>query len=867
METYQIHFNGIVQGVGFRPLVYRLALQNELNGYVKNDSNGLNVFFNASAPLAVSFFEQLKQVVPARARVISAGLCKVADCTYADFSILVPQEIPECGVTETLKKQVLIAPDIAICEVCRAELHDVNNRRYRYPFITCTQCGPRYSILNQLPYERHDTSMQHFLMCSSCAHEYLDRGDRRFFSQTNSCPDCGIRLSLHDNCGVVISNDTETVLSRLCVLLKSGKIVAVKGIGGYILLCDAANVRTIQLLRKRKHRPKKPFALLYPNISQAGVDFNLNDQERKLLESPAAPIVLLYPKETAIATLAVDAIAPGLGRLGVMIPYNPLFDLIANDFGKPLIATSANISGSPIIYKDNDALSYLFGIADVVISHDREINIPQDDSVVQVSKYAGQQLILRRSRGYAPSFFTAQSDVIKQCSIKDDAEFNARSDSGIQSEVEDFKSEIDQCILATGAFLKSTFTMALHGNVLVSQFLGSGESYESQQMYTDTIDHWLGLYGVKPGLILADRHPGYFAQQYALELAEKLSVKVKLVQHHEAHFAAVLAENNLLYTKDLPGKVGLQREAAVLGVIWDGTGLGHDGHIWGGEFFKYENNEMQRYSHFDYFPCIAGDKMAAEPRIAALCATKNVWPPADEIEEGRSFQKKPALKWEVLLKGKFTAEEWNNYQSLMKATNLFSSSAGRIFDAVASLLGLGDKQSYEGEAALCLQQLAEEYIAENGLWAAENSFSLDDSDLKPDSSCHLIATSALMEGVLIDIEKGKGQKYIAAKFHYSLVLLIGNIAAKIKAKHICFSGGVFQNALLVDWIKYTYTSKYELYFNINLSPNDENISFGQLVYHQHQIRTISLQTMPLETMPLQQIPKANTQTKNPYPIL
>ncbi|MDR3693887.1 carbamoyltransferase HypF [Mucilaginibacter sp.] len=763
METYHIHINGIVQGVGFRPMIYHLAKKLNLNGYVKNDSNGVNVFFNASYDEADAFFKRIKLAAPEKSKIISAKLFRITDQSYVDFTILV-QDNNAC------EKQVLLSPDMALCPDCRAELHDAGNRRYRYPFITCTQCGPRYSIMNGLPYERHTTAMQAFTMCETCKAEYLDINDRRFFSQTNSCVDCGIKLSLYKDASTIIANDTEAVLSHIKNYLRQGKIIAVKGIGGYLLLCDANNLQAIQILRARKYRPSKPFAILYPCIKSVQNSFELNEQEQELLESPAAPIVLLALKQTAFYELAVKGIIPGLERMGVMIPYNPLLDLISNDFGKPLIATSANISGSPIIYKDDDALNYLFEIADCVVSNNREIITPQDDSVVQVSKYTHQQIIFRRSRGYAPSFL-------------------------------DYQPQTKSGILSTGAFLKSSFTLAVNGNVFVSQFLGSGESFESQLMYRQTLEHWLQMYTVKPEVIVADMHPGYFSTEYALELAEKFDAEVKLVQHHEAHFAAVLAENKLLRKKD-----------PVLGVIWDGTGLGTDRNIWGGEFFKYENNQMERVNHFDYFPTVAGDKTALEPRIAALCAVS---------ESGR----RPSI-----LKEKFTGAEWNNYHALIRSANLFTSSVGRIFDAVASLLGICDKQSYEGEAAMYLQRAAAAYVDENG-------FNMDESYVKEWKADGLVPTEVLIRNLLADINSGKPISYIAAKFHYTMVCLPGIIAGDLNIQHICFSGGVFQNALLVDWIKTAYEGKYQLYFHINLSPNDENISFGQLVYDENGIKS------------------------------
>jgi hydrogenase maturation protein HypF len=745
-------------------MVYQLATKMALNGYVKNDSNGVKIIFNASEKQARLFFEQVKQSAPPKSKIISFSLAKTWQRVFNDFSILVEDD-------KSSEKKVLISPDAALCSTCRAELDDVNNRRYRYPFVTCTQCGPRYSIINKLPYERHCTAMQPFTMCVSCEAEYYDVYNRRFFSQTNSCADCGIRLSLYGNKATILSHDYEDVLLAIKNHLQQGKILAVKGIGGYLLLCDAGNAQAIQTLRIRKHRPSKPFAVLYPDIGSVEQNFELNNQEKQLLQSAEVPIVLLYPKPNS-ESIGVNHIAPGLKRMGVMLPYSPLLELMAHDFGKPLIATSANISGSAIIYKDEDALDYLFEIADYVISYNREIIIPQDDSVVQISKHSDQQIILRRSRGYSPSFLS-------------------------------YKTKTKQIVLSTGAFLKSSFTLAINGNVFVSQYLGSGESYESQLMYKQTLEHWLDMYAVKPDVIIADKHPGYFSYRYAVELAAKYNVEIKFIQHHEAHFASILAENNLIHNTK-----------PVLGVIWDGTGLGDDGNIWGGEFFKYEANEMLRCYHFDEFPSIAGDKIALEPRIAALCAAHDIWPPSDQLKE------------------KFTDTEWNTYQTLISTAKLSTTSVGRIFDAVASLLNMCDKQSYEGEAAMYLQALAEEYVDANG-------FEMDVSYFNKGSHYYRIPTASLMQGIMQDIQKGKAKNYIAAKFYYSMVCLIDVVACNVNVTNICFSGGVFQNTLLVDWIQHECSDKYQLYFHKNLPPNDENISFGQLVYYENGISTLT----------------------------
>jgi hydrogenase maturation protein HypF len=737
--------------------VYKLAKEMQLNGFVKNGNDGVHIRFNATEKEANVFLNKINQSAPPLSKIISSKLCKTDDAAFRNFSIITDDE-------EQYQKQVLLSPDIAMCADCREELHDKNNRRYRYPFITCTQCGPRYSIIESIPFERQNTSMDNFNMCENCLAEYENVLNRRFFSQTNSCPACCIGFSISGNGTENMSLDPEQALLLIKNFLEQRKILAVKGIGGYLLICDANNSATIQLLRDRKHRPHKPFAILYPDYKTVADHFTLSLLEKELLESKEAPIVLLYPKQNAFKHLAVNTIAPGLKRLGIMLPYSPLLDLIATDYGKPLIATSGNISGSPVIYKEEDANDYLFEIADYIINYDRHIIIPQDDSVVQVSGCLNQKIILRRSRGYAPSFL-------------------------------EYKPKKKNCTLSTGAFLKSSFTLSVNENVFVSQFLGSGESYESQQMYKDTLTHWLQMYKAKPGVVITDSHPDYFSHQYAVELAEKYQSGIKFVQHHEAHFAAVLAENNLLCT-----------EEPVLGIIWDGTGLGADGNIWGGEFFLYCNKEIQRCYHLDYFPLIAGDKAAQESRIAALCAVHTILPEYDGI------------------KNKFTGIEWNNYQSLLRNTKLYSSSVGRLFDAVASLLNICDKQTYEGEAALLLQVLAEEYVNENG-------FEIDRGYFNNAG----IFMAALIEGIIEDIKKRKDRRYIAAKFHYSLACMTGIVAKSINISSVCFSGGVFQNALLVDWIKLLYGDTLQLYFHEHLSPNDENISFGQFVYYDNDI--------------------------------
>lgn len=763
MKTYHIHISGIVQGVGFRPFVYQLAKKMHLNGYVNNGSDGLNIFINAEAEMAKLFFNRIKQTAPPKAIILSASKKQIEYQPYLDFSIQMENDFKG-------DKSVLISPDIAICDNCKAELHDSANRRYQYPFITCTQCGPRYSIINKLPYERHNTSIDSFTQCVECNLEYYSITNKRFFSQTNSCKTCGISLSLWQNKSVCLADSNQNVLGNINAFLKQGKILAIKGTGGYLLVCDANNTDTINKLRELKKRPNKPFAILYPNIKMVVRDFHIKNQEKEILQSSAAPIVLLYPKSSAFNHIDISQIANGLNRVGVMIPSNPLLELVSTNFGLPLIATSANVTGSPIIYEDKIAFDELFNFADYLVNHNYEIAIPLDDSVVQISKFYNQPIIIRRSRGYAPIYLNYNANPLNT-------------------------------VLATGAHLKSSFALNINENILVSQFLGNGESYGAQTAYIKTLQHCLSLYNISPKTIIADNHPGYFSHQYAKKLADENGADLKLVQHHEGHFAAVIAENKLIAFQE-----------PVLGVIWDGTGLGHDGQVWGGEFFKYANNTMERIAHFSYFPTIAGDKTALEPRLSALCATKDV------------------VQLRDLIFDKFTKTELFNYLNLIKQTNLLTSSVGRIFDAVSALLGFCDKQTYEGEAAMYLQASAENYVLQHG-------FFMDSSYFECKMDIENVPTEKLMYGILKDINLKKSKNYIAAKFHYSMVKSIGIVARTRGLNNICFSGGVFQNALLVDWIKHEYDKHFKLYFHINLSPNDENISYGQFVYHENKIQS------------------------------
>ncbi len=748
-KTFEIIISGQVQGVGFRPFVYGLAKQFQIDGLVGNNENGVLIRINSSEKVALDFLDQLLASAPSISRIQSHTILEIPSREYEDFRI-----VPSKANNQI---KIPLTPDFAICQACKNDIQDPNNRRFGYAFTTCTNCGPRYAVTTKFPFERENTTVSAFEMCAKCQAEYVNPEDRRFHSQTNSCSDCGVKLQLIDSDGRQFNETQNNIIKKIARLLLGGSIVAIKNSNGYLLCCDANNKLAIEQLRKQKKRPTKPFALLYPSIENIRNDFELSTAEEKALTASVAPIVILNPKET-ITGLEQESIAPGLNQLGVMLPSTALLILLMDELGTSIIATSGNIHGSPIISENNEANEKLLEVADYFLHHDLAISFPQDDSVMRfVSKH---QIVLRRSRGLTPNYLGGNETY-------------------------------DKKILAMGAHLKSTFTFTPNLHNYVSQYFGNLDNYEVSRRYQSSINKYEGIFNTTPEIILIDKHPQYESSILGKELSEKWNTKLVRIQHHKAHFASVLGEHNLF-----------ESEQKVLGVIWDGTGLGEDSAIWGGEFFSYEHQKIHRLTHFDYVDWIAADKMVKEPRLSLLSML-------------------PETKKEIA-KIKFSETEWNVYNKILSNNSLKTSSVGRLFDAVASLLLSIDITSYEGEGAMLLENLARNYIG------------TDHIDFLSRIDYETIPTKIVIQNIYMAVLEGIPLAQIANSFIHTLALIIIREAQRNSFSYVVCSGGVFQNSVLVGKLmKMAKEAQLELKFNRILSSNDENISLGQLWYYQH----------------------------------
>ncbi len=628
----RIKVEGIVQGVGFRPYVKRLAFTSGLNGRVFNSGSGVSIDIEGTQDAINNFYDTLLEEMPPLARIDNIQQQSLPAVGFRGFTI----EESESATINT----ALISPDVATCPDCLDEILDKRNRRYAYPFTNCTNCGPRFSIIEALPFDRPNTTMKDFRMCDRCQSEYDSRDNRRYHAQANACPDCGPQLSFMEQSGqtVAIKN---AALSAATAAIRDGKIVAIKGIGGFQLLVDARNNEAVTTLRQRKARPDKPFALMFPTVSSIKDHCLISRKEHEILRSHTAPIVLLerHKHQNSDETLA-EAIAPNNPYYGVMLPCSPLHHLLLHELGFPVIATSGNLSGDPIVIDEEDALVRLNGIADYYLVHDRPIVMPLDDSVVQL--VAGRASIVRRARGLAPFSLPVASS--------------------------------EKPILALGGHLKATVALALDNGVIIGPHIGNLDNVYSRHQYEMTIDHFQKLY-CPPACIACDQHPDYYSSRYA----HNRRLKTMPVQHHVAHVISCMAENNL--------------EERVLGVAWDGTGYSNDNTIWGGEFFIVDSLSIKRVASLRPFPLPGGERAITEPRRAAMGLLYELF--------GNEALTNETLKSVMT----FTASERKLLQRMLerRINSPMTSSMGRLFDVVAALTGLHQFTSFEGQAAMALE--------------------------------------------------------------------------------------------------------------------------------------------------------------------
>ncbi len=765
LRSYKIIFKGRVQGVGFRPFVSKLAKKMGLFGYVSNDQNGVIIMVSGETDTIFQFYEMLLKNPPLLAR-IKMHNCEEVNYVSYDAFLIIPTKT-------TNKLNLALTPDFGICSECRFEILDPENRRFQYAFTTCVNCGPRWSITETFPFEREHTTISKFKMCPTCQAEYENDDDRRFHSQTNSCPDCGIQMELTNKKGISLKVLQSNIFKKVNNLIQNGKIIAIKNTGGYLLCCDATNPVVVRKLRQLKRRPNKPFAILYPSVEMIEEHVPLETFQKSELCSVERPIVII-PSKGYSGKIAIDDIAPGLQQLGLMLPYSGILEMLSKELEGPIVATSGNIHGSPIIRNKEKAQELISEISDYFLHHDLDIVNPQDDSVVKFSFKYHQRIVFRRSRGFAPNYF-------------------------------EYEKIIEEKILALGGHLKSTIAFAPNDYLYLSQYLGNLDHYDVYQRFKETATSFQQIFEENPDCILVDKHPTYLSTQYGAELSQNSNVPLYRIQHHKAHFASVLGENNLFETKE-----------RILGVIWDGTGFGDDGQIWGGEFFSFQDNKMERSGHFEYFDWLAGDKMSKEPRLSLYALNQD-------------HQAK-------FLKTKFSKQERDIY-SLVKASNsLKTSSVGRLFDAVASLLGLCDINSYEGEGAILMENVIRDY---------------DSEQLKSyidDEIGYIVSTSGLWNALYEDYLKGTKKETIILKFLFTLAKVVIDMAVFTGSKKIALSGGVFQNTVLIDMIQELSRYKFELFFNINLAPNDENISYGQVMYYSNLIADRKLSNSKKEKM-------------------
>lgn len=906
MNKYRIIITGIVQGVGFRPFIYNLCVQNNLNGWVGNSDSNVIIEVEANKNQLFSLISQIKETAPTLSKIESINYKELPFEGFKDFTIR--------NSKSSSKGNIFISPDVATCDDCVRELKDKENRRYLYPFINCTNCGPRFTIIKDIPYDRDKTTMNSFEMCDSCRQEYTTPSDRRYHAQPVACHKCGPSLKIVEgksnsntdlptnivdnnnnnieNCGLKTELkqkygdshsfiNTKKCIDYITQIIKNGQIAAIKGIGGYHFACDALNDDAVERLRTRKHRDKKPFALMMKNIDIISKYCEINEKEIQLLKSPASPIVLLK-KKAGIKLPAM--IAPFNRYLGVMLPYTPIHHILfeQDEFPQILVMTSGNLSSEPIFYKE-DAICELSDIADAFLTNNRDIYIRTDDSVTRV--FDNKEYIIRRSRGYVP-----EPIILDVCKL-----LNIHKDSEIPS------------ILACGGELKNVFCLNKNNLFYLSHHIGDLENESTNNSFTSGIEHFKKLFDISPKYIAYDLHPNYFSSQYAL----KQPIKNKIaIQHHKAHIASCMAENELC--------------GDVIGVSFDGTGYGEDGTIWGGEFFKGGYNGFERVGHLDYVMMPGGDSAVKHPwrmAVGYLFKADKTYLIQNNNEQHDytdakndvylcSKQQQLTNNKNRILLGNINQNEIDfTIKMLEKQLNCpKSSSMGRLFDAVSALLGISTDISYEGQAAIELEYYAVEQNIEpydislycettknvagsndvssfhnsdftNNISYSDNTAGSSGVSNSSNSDCtsninysnnsvgsdsvnysnnakasnisnyagsdsqriakndknkagFVVKTSSIINQIIQDIQNGQSKEHIASKFHSTIAEIVlqgcNIIRENSKLSTVVLSGGVFQNITLlkltVDRLR---NNDFIVYTHSQYPANDGGIALGQ----------------------------------------
>jgi len=787
----RLSFEGLVQGVGFRPTVSRLANALQLSGWVRNTAAGVSAEVQGPNAAVQGFLHRLPTQLPPLARIdqqrieiIPVAKCRAANGNESGFAILDSQTTPSQGAPA----QALMLPDVAVCDACLADIRDPQNRRYRYPFTNCTHCGPRFSILQGLPYDRARTTMRRFVMCPACQREYDSPLNRRYHAQPNACANCGPKLTLLSRSGEPLA-EHDHAMTQAADALRAGKILAVKGLGGYQLLADASNEQTIALLRTRKRRPHKPFALMVPALRDVRRHCAVSPVEHEMLLSPAAPIVLLRRSVTDDPDQGIArSVAPGLNTLGFMIACTPLHQLLIDRLGFAVVATSGNLTDEPMVTEDALALSQLGRIADLFLTHDRAIACPMDDSVVR--DVAGRALVLRRARGFAPLPVR-----LRQRQHRSSSELRTGSNT---------------TVLALGGHQKSAIALARGDQILVGPHVADLDTERSRAVFDLSVSRLRELHDTNPDAIATDTHPDYYSREAGNRLARKSAQPIR-VQHHLAHIMSCVADNQI--------------NGPVLGIAWDGSGLGDDGTIWGGECMVVQHTDVDRVATLRPFMLPGAQNAVNEPRRSAIGLLHELNGSDIAIENPNALT--PTMR------AFSEAERTVLAQMLHRGFNApRTSSVGRLFDAVASLIGLAQTTTYQGQAAMALEAAAENTTdGVNAVELAQRStrYQLDISERV--NTPALLDWGPMIRAILSDLEQGISVPHIAVNFHAALARSVVAVARKAGQRQVVLTGGCFQNRVLTEMtVNALRGAGFKPFWHRRVPPNDGGLSLGQAAW-------------------------------------